>query len=634
MANVTKRASRQFTVQDSGTATHTLPTGSVAGDLLLAWCEDGGRRSNRPADTTGWTSSAHAFGALWSKRLTAADITAGSVTLLGEVTGLLACVNGSGIGQRRDGHQITRSVAGAAVVVTAFAPPSASTVNPTGDRLDSVVDHEDWPHTWYFLPGDGAAGLKGLSGVDSGASYFAWEILPVVGPNAPTLSTPLAGAQVDVAAPTVLTLVHNSTSGAVQAALEVRVREVGTGTWYYVKADGTLTAPTTTLTQAASTVTIAAGQLTATKLYEWCARTQDESTWSDWSPTQEFRAVAKPTITDVAVTVSAGDLSPLVQATWTMGYGTPAWWRVRITPSASGAADVGTVYDSGIIGYTGLQEVVVPPADGDAADLRWTNGATYRAWVEVAQAGGLASDPTQDASTFTVSWTAPSTPSAVTVAQGTPARVTISNSVMRDGWELEWDPTNTGTWEAYASAVQSGSGSIYVYVPLVPYASPVHFRARVFTLSEGQRLRSGWRETASTFTSTDTRAYLVDPDNLSTYVAVRLAEDRDREPLQGVTVSLGHGATAPRVDSTEVQGWTGLLALSTRTLAEHDALVTWLTGKARWWVRWAPERDAFGAQTRVHRASTLMTRAKTPGVDRIGDGPLSNRVVALRWVSQ
>ena len=629
MANVTKVASTQFTVQSSGQATITLPSGSAAGHLLLAWCEDGGRGRNRPQDTTGWTSKAHSFGAVWCKRLTTADITAGSVTLLGEVTGALTVANGAGLGERRDGHQITRSVPGAAVVVTGFNPPSQPTINPTADRLDSVVDHEDWPHSWWFLAGDGAAGLKGLSGIDNGAAYFAWEILPVVGPNSPTLSTPLAGSETNQAAATALSWVHNSTSGAVQVACKVRIRAYGSGTWYYVQSAGTLTTTETTLTQAATTATINASVLTATTLYEWGVSTQDEGTWSDWSPSQTFRAVAKPTITDVVVTASVGDLSPLVQATWSMGYGSPAWWQVRITPSASGASDVGTVYDSGVMTYAGLQEVVVP------ASTEWgTSGATWRAWVRAAQAGGLISDWTQDASTFTISWTAPSTPSAVTVAHGTPDRVTISNSVMRDGWELEWDPTGAGEWVPYASAVQSGSGSIYVYVPLVPYGQAVHFRARVFTLSEGQRLRSGWRQTSTAHTSTDTHAYLVDPDNLATHLAVRLAGDRDRAPLQGVTVSLGHGADAPRVDSTLVQGYTGLLEVTTRTESELDALVAWLTGKSRWWVRWAPERDAFGAQARVHRASTLMTRAQAPGWDRIGDGPLSNRVTQIRWVSQ
>lgn len=133
--------------------------------------------------------------------------------------------------------------------------------------------------------------------------------------------------------------------------------------------------------------------------------------------------------------------------------------------------------------------------------------------------------------------------------------------------------------------------------------------------------------------TTDTGSYLVDPDDTSDYLRVRML-DSDRSPLQGVTVSVGHGATTPRVDHTPVAGWAFRLTLTTRTRDEYDALADWLTGKASWWARWAPELDAFGARSRQSRTPDLITRAAPLDSDRIADGPLSNRVIEIGCVTQ
>lgn len=632
MANVTPRDSTQFTVQDSGQATATLPAGSVAGDLLVAWCEDGGRRSNRPADTTGWTSSAHAFGALWCKRLTAADITAGTVDLLGEVTGLVTCVNAAGINtaNRRDGHQITRTVPGAAVIVTGFNPPSQSTINPTGDRLDSVVDHEDWPHSWWFLPGDGAAGLKGLSGVDSGASYYAWEILPIIGPTAPTLSTPLAGAEVDEASAVTLSWVHNSTSGQAQAGYAVRYREVGiTGYWLYIDAFGFGNVAEQLVTSAAQSAVVDASVFAADTQYEWSVKTQDEGTFSDWSASQAFWARSRPTVTDVVVTSSAEDLTPLVTASWTMGYGSVAWWRVWVTLSAASAHDDDPVYDSGVIAFAWTSDHVVPALD-DTGTVRWTNGGVYRAWVQVGQAGGLSSDPTQDASTFTVSWTPPAAPTGVSVIDGAPPRVIVEDVPTGCGIEVQWTVNPGAGWD-HLSTVAMADVDEEVAAPLAPYGVGVWARARSLETIDGVPIPSTWTTSSATVT-TDTGAYLVSDDG-STWIPVRMLDD-DRAPLQGVTITVGHGATAPRVDSTPVAGWRFRLTLTARTQAQCDEILGFLTTRPAWWCRWAPENDAFGLRARVARTPDLVARADRAETGRVAPGPYSNRLIEIGCVTQ
>ncbi len=626
---VALRDSTQFTVQSSSSATLALPPGTAAGDVLICWCEDG--RYNRPADTSGWYASAHRFGACWWRVVTAADVTAGSVALLGEVTGLVSVTGCRGIGVRRDGKGVTVSETGAAVIVTAFRPPPASTVDPSGNRLDSVVEHEDWPHSWWLLTGGTAGSFLGLSGTNGDASYYAWELLPKVGPNPPTLSTPLAGAEVEAGINHTLTWVHNSTSGATQTGYRIRYREVGvTAYWLYVDAYGFGDVVEHNITSSVSSATVDSSVFTTGKNWEWAVATQDEGTWSSYSASQSFWSRPAPTVDSVTVAAPAEDLTPVVSATWTMGYGTVAWWRVWVTLSTAATYDDAPLYDSGVMAYAGSADHVVAATDADGA-LRWTNGGTYKAWVQVGQQGGLYSDPTGDDVSFTVSWTPPAAPGSVTVIDGTPPRVLIETVPTGCGIEVQWTE-NPGAGWVHLSSVALADADEEVAAPLAPYGVGVWARARSVETIDGQPIASAWTTSAATVT-TDAGAYLVSDDGAD-WLAVRLSGDDDRRPMQGVSVTVGHGATTARVQSTAAAGWMGTVTLSTRSDSERAEVVEWLTTRPAWWLRWPPERSAFGAMARVDRGATRMAEMVTPGESRIGDGPLSDRRITFGWVEQ
>ncbi|MBK9029353.1 MAG: hypothetical protein IPN98_16735 [Propionivibrio sp.] len=426
--------------------------------------------------------------------------------------------------------------------------------------------------------------------------------------------SPTSGQQVAAGSAIPLSWVHNSTVGGVQTAYRVQVRAVGAGSWSYVAADGTLSGTVQTVTSAVGAASINAGLLTAGTSHEWTVSTQEAGVWSATAAVGTFVPVASPSVSSVSVSSPLGTLAPAVS--WSAAAGVGGLTAFQVVITLSGGSPDAPLVDSGVlVGTPGAWTV---PARSD-----WTNGGSYKAWVRVAQAGGLWS-PWVSGS-FTVSWTAPAAPSSVTVAQGSPPVVTVAGVPGGHGVTVEWSIDAGVTWASLAG-LPAGVGSLAV--PLTPYGVPVSFRARSVLASGGVELVSAWT-TSDPFTSADEAAYLVSASDPAEYVRVSISADGGRSVIQSVAVWSPLGGARVRVDRTAPQGESGTTTLQTETDADTQTLLSWLTGP--FWLRWNPETQAG---IKLGMAPTLMTVASAPERERIAQIPIGWRRVTFPWVEQ
>lgn len=600
----------------AGEADLEWPAGTVAGDLAIVWASD---RSYSQPQTSGWTLTTTDT---WVKALTAADL-ADDLPVRGHLIALTVLYDAARVGNVSTQAGATLTVAGAALYCNGWT--SRSTLAAATYRLGAALTEPDGTLNGVFLRTGASPGYVTLDGVGSRTYWRALEILPPDGPSAPTLVSPLVGAQVDRAAAVTLAFVHNSAQGGAMTQCKVLIRAVSTGTWYYVLGDGTLTTTETELTQSAQQVTINGGILSADTTYEWLAYTAEDGDWSTASATWTFVARTAPTVDTITATATPGTLTVPVAWTMTAGVGTQTAFRVRVCAAAD-ATPASPVWDSGVlVGDDG--GLTVPALE------TWENGGSYKAWVEVWQTYGLASAPTVDDTAFEVSWTPPAAPSSVTAANtaGQPLAVTVAGIPGGAGVQVQRYDDATAAWVAVAEATAPDATHV-VPVPLAPYGVAVTYRARTFTTVDGVRLYSTWT-TSSAVASSDTQAHLVADDGL-TYLPVRVA-GWSAGLRQGVSVFHALGSDLPSVDLAPAAGRYGRLTLATRTEAEHSTLTAWLSEQAAWWFRPSPKRDAFGGQTRVDSAPVRMARAGDDlGWDPVGDGPLSNLSVSFSWVEQ
>lgn len=615
----------------TGSGTLSWPASTTAGMFATLFVAGTSAGLRQPTDTSGWTLVKHtATTDTWAKRLTADDIAAAlPVTGFGAV--MLVTTGTSATG--RQGAGVKGCTVAANGAVAAFGRHTATPMTPTGTKkgTDAKIDEysKRYINAWLVLQGavDGYLAVTGTSNV---TYWDSVELLPLYGPDAPTLTAPAPGAAVDYAAAATFAWVHRSTSGQLQEQARVRLRVVGTSPWYYILASGVLSAAdaegTSALSQATQSVSLNASQLSAGS-YEWTASTYDNGSWGAYATPAAFTATTKPTVSTITVTSPAEDLTPSVAHTAST-FGGQASWQVRISPSAHANPDTPT-YDSGVLTGSGTTHVVT------GAERKWTNAATLYAWVRVRQADGLWSDWTKDDATFSVTWTAPTAPSTVTAATPAsgPLQVTVSGiGAGYDRIEVETSLSPYSTWTPVLTAVPSGS-SMVIDQPLARYGVSQKYRARLMNMVDGIELWSGYTVTASAVASTDLGAYLVADDG-SSYLAVNVAEDSDRVIVQGVSVLYGLGATFAAVDKGPTQGEAGVTTLLCETQAEASALAAWLTSTTApvWKMRWNPERTAGG--TYADTPTTRLTLADGVSSSRLAQTVIQHRRVRMAWVQQ
>jgi hypothetical protein len=245
-------------------------------------------------------------------------------------------------------------------------------------------------------------------------SGVAWQIYSsqlsalVRSPNAPTLSYPASGANLDLAAGVTFRWAYNPVSpGDTQQAWAFR-RTYGVTTEYWNAGAQTWGGSITWNTSVAadpSAAPFAAGKWTNGTTYTWSARTRS-STGADsaWASDRTVIGTSAPVV-DVVTPLGLvyGETTPLVTWTYT-GLDAQASYEVRILVEDPAIDDtnpvLGQVWTSGVVNSSIARQHRV------ATSL--TNGVAYRAYVRSTSTTAVASP--WDYSTFSISVVPPSGP--------------------------------------------------------------------------------------------------------------------------------------------------------------------------------------------------------------------------------
>jgi len=619
---VSLRGTTQGVYRSSGSGTVAWPSGTVAGDLaVLALLEDkDGKPDSKPL-VDGWTlRQSGPSTTLWDKRLTSADIAA-ALPFRGYVD-MLSTFSGAGkVGNVTNTNGAKLTVAGAGLFGFCRADEDGATLTPSTGKLHTSdiinASYRNRRHNTWFI----AYATTGYKSISTNADYMTCaEILPLAGPAAPTLNEPLASQQLDPADVQTFSWLHNSDQGVPQDEFKLRMRQVSTSTWYYVTTGGTLSTTELGIATVDTFDTLNASQLTTALTYEWQVATKDSGTWGPYSTSRQFTTAAKPTVSSISVSSPADDLTPTITWTNTAGLGSIVAHRVYLKDSSSGAV----VYDSG--NRSGAGGSLTAP--GDTA---WTNGQTLRAHVMIRQTGGLWSTITAAAGTFSVSWTAPTTPTAVTAANqlDNPLQVTVTGlNVAYAKLQVQQSTDGQVTWQQIAATTPTAT-SMTFDLPMAVYGVAGRYRARQGTLIDGQLMWSAWATSGADVASTDTGAYLLSADTTE-WLRVRYRQDDAQTLVEAMTITYGLSATRADVHRTPTAGWTGRTTFAGRTKAERAALISFLQRNPSFIIRWSPEIEVGAGLADV--GSILVQRISPLTVERIAQYVTALRDLPVDWV--
>ena len=571
---VAMRARTPLTWQSA--AAPVWPVGLAVGDVVLVW---NANPQGGPYQT-GWK---YLFADTWWKRVSAADLDLGPGQWAGKMLGMVAVYGCRGAGKVTTQRGVTVSEAGGAILVEGWtghysaAVGLGSSSDPT--RLDCI---RAWQSQWcaWWLRTYTTKGYKEVEHDGDSMGYRAIELLPYSAPAAPSLVGP--SGDVDNTAPTTLQWVHNSSADLAQESYRVRVKLNSSGTWQYLTALGALSASVQTVASSAQQLTVPVGTLT-NAAWDWAVQTMDGGLWSDWSATSTITLKAPPTISGVTLAQGATG-----EVWWTVGWptittpgGVQTAYEVVIT--AAGAGVDAAVWASSA-SYSAAKTVNSPPL------ATWVSGSQYQAWVRIQQTGGLWSTWVASPA-VTMTWTQPQQPGALVATDGAPLSVSI-DGVYPAAERLEIQSSPDGIEWTPAAVYDLPNTTQVVDMPLAVYGLPTLYRARIWvrrttSLGETVLLPSAWRLSVAAVASTDRGAYLVDPDN-GEYLRLDIQDRGKRTILQGVTSSVGLGARKPRTDRTPTAGTASTVTAYADSVDDREALITWLTTRDKWWLRWPP----------------------------------------------
>jgi len=563
----------------SGGVTVPWPAGTVAGDVALIHIGGASRAPDLAStDGGGWTPVGHKA---WFRVLTSADVALTGPAVTGSHVKLQTFSGAGGVGRTSSQNGLTTTVPGGGVWFDGARPSSG--IAPSTYRLGAEwTDGSGWAQAAFFVPA-ASAGWVALPGVASGVEAYSYEILPLSAPAAPTLVAPLAGATVDEGKPVAFSWQHQSQQPQIGFRLQTfRNSDAWTR---YATGSGLWSDDDTVVISGQQSITmtgVPSGD-------QWRVQTQSAQGWSAWSPWRSWTLREAPTLGPVTVAAPAGDLSPEVSWSVTSSWSDPVAHRVRVTLAGASSPDQGAIYDSGVLSNAVSPDVI-------PSSTPWTSGAAMRVWLDVWDNYGLTS---QASATFTVSWTPPAAP-GISAAVGDPPLVTVTGLTVGQPVQVEqrldgvtWTPLVSTT----ATATSMAFGS-----PLAMTGQPVAFRARTSTVVDGVTLWSNWSPIASVVQA-PLCGYLVDDTDRSVYLRVHLRSDEERVRIQGITVSVGLGATSARIDSTVEAGQSSTTVFATGDEAERAALMAWLAARAVWWITWPPNRGEPLPSLRVARTS-------------------------------
>ena len=461
---VTLRGYTQGTFSSTGAQSVVWPSGTVAGDVAVVFCATGSDKKPTTALPSGWTRAYVTSDgvSVWWKRLVTGDL-ASALALTARVQLLQVFAGAAGVGKTGRGESMALTQDGGAFLLCGWKSTTddltASAKIHATDVVNSSYLYKGTArkfNTWWV-----ALATKGTAYIDTNASAFlAIEILPQVAPYAPTLLLPDDEAYVDCPGDMDFRWKNNTVGGIPPAAVRLRVtvhRTFPDPTLVYYLSDATGWSTSVQSMPGYSGLSgVYTGPLGVNHSCTWAvASSADGSTFGPYSDNRTFTTNAKPTVT---VSVSGSGLTRTVSWTPTITNGVQVWWRVRICPSAD-TSPANPIYDTGIV--SGADASTVIPATAG-----WTNGASYKAWVEFGQTGGQQTVPTAS-SAFTVSWTPPAAPTSVTAQPSSRPMTVSANGLTGSHSRIRLSFTANGTtYTIYATAVV---GTVSFDVPLAPY---------------------------------------------------------------------------------------------------------------------------------------------------------------------
>lgn len=584
------------------------PAGTAVSDLAVMLVVPDSNTWDPWDVPAGWSSASRWLA--W-RLLSAADV-AGSVPAAAVVVaaGVVVFRGASGVGfsSNRPGATVA---AGGAVVSLGFGgdgawkPKLVASVESQGTVVEQTPSQG--VNTYgAFAEVNAAGGWTEIVTRATGSEYVSLPLLPATVPAAPSLLAPAPGSQAAVGA-VELSWLHRSQAGGVQDSARVQVRLNG-GAWQWVTAAGGLSSTVQTLAQStpSKSVTLSAGS------WEWAVETGEAGWWSPLSPIWALSVVARPVVPAATVVCPAGDLTPDVS--WTATVGTGAVQVVQVAITAGPATDPSAALWSGT--WNGSPATVTT---GPLSTVN--NGASLKAWVRVAQTGGLWS-AWRTSAWFTVSWTPPASP---TLSVAGTAPVTLTVAAAGPGVQVQTD-TGSGWVD-----IMETTGSSVVW-PRAPYGSAAAYRARTWTLADGVRLWSAWSGSVSA-TSTETRHWLVGEDGTSIRRRLRgrssLAQARGVTVAYGLPPNLGEGR--PFVDRTPPAGDSGSITLSCDSQTDLLELLAWIDAHPVAWICWPPTGSSSGARAAV--APTRVAWAGPPTREDLAQ-VIGRARVTIPWVQQ
>lgn len=469
--DVSVRASAGFVANNSGgTVTISWPAGTVAGDLAVAEIDNA-----KPAPPgPGWLTVARN---VYSKVVTAADLTAGSFQVKSTLYGLVVFAAAARTGRVTWQNGVRIENGGAALFLGwSDSYDNVSVMgSPTG-QIGSIV--KDYRNAWSSMAVRTGLPAGYAQSTANPPHSISVEIVPTAAPPAPLLSAPAAGQEVQNTAP--ITLVWAHQGQGLQEAYRVSVRAVGAGSWSYLTSSGTLSGSLQTIAGSAQSATIAASTLTAGTAYEWQVATQENGSFSSYSTTRQFNPQNLPSVSSVTPSVTAGRLAGTVSWAAAATAGTLSAWQLAVTPSAQTAPDSPMWLTPVTAGSSTTTSIPV---------LDWVNGSSYKAWVRVQQSGGLWSPWTSG--TFTVSWTPPAAPTGVAGLDTRPMQANVTGVPAGKDVEAQWSVDGGNAWSPLGYQVAPGTTALFDH-PLAPYGVPVSFRARSLEIVDGVGIPSAW----------------------------------------------------------------------------------------------------------------------------------------------
>ena len=591
------------------------PAGTAAGDLAVLLVITDGLVGGTPGGP-GWIP---AMGGCWWKRLASADVAAPL-----PVSGagfMLAVFSGAGsIGRTSAQSGLTVGVPGSAVWIVGSR--AVSGVAPdTYRRAPEWVAASGWTYAQYVIPA--APGWVQLPGAPAESVFQSLEVVPIGAPLPPVVLSPAEGQHLGTSEPIRVSWVPDPR--APQAGWRAMVSD-GVSSPRWVDATGHLIeVDEQVIASDVSEVTVLPWQITLTDPgpdsvpVTVSVSTQTESGgWGAFAPVHVW-VDRPPDVSGVEAIAPAEDLTPTISWSSGAGHGSLTAWRVWLSPADDDDPLARPVWDSGVV--QGSATSVTAPASAP-----WVNGESLRAWVAVWQTGGV-SARASSVEAFAVTWTAPAAPTVSVDADATPVAVTVTGLEVGDVVRLEQE-IGGGAWDAL-TVITATASSVTVSSPLASAGLPVRFRARrAGGVLDGVALFSTWAVSDLVASSRAAGCMLVDDGDRTACLPVELLRDGDRSVMQGVSVSLGLGASSARIDMTPPAGQRGAIALRTMSEDSLAVLLEWLHARQVLWVVFPPDAGVPRRPIRVARSSSVRwERLLQKGVSGI-------RHVEFEWVSQ